>query len=67
VRRNDSTIELHDLVEGFLFAFRAEGRSSSTIEYYGYLLRTLPPYAQQQGWLGDVGALDARRLKFISL
>ena len=63
MRRNDSTIELHDLVEGFLFALRAEGRSASTIEYYGYLLRPLLSYGQQQGWLRDVRSLDARRLR----
>jgi hypothetical protein len=37
-------IGFRDLVDGFLFSLRAEGKSNGTIEYYTYLLHPLLSY-----------------------
>ena len=56
-------IGLRDLVEGFLFSLRAEGKSNGPIEYYTYLLHSLLPYAGEQGWPDSVASLDTHRLR----
>ena len=61
--KHDKGIGLRDLVEGFLFSVQAEGKSSGTIEYYGYLLRPLLIYADEQLWPSSVLSLDVRRLR----
>jgi site-specific recombinase XerD len=58
-----SNIGLRDLIEGFLFSLRAEGKSNGTIEYYSYLLHPLLFYADEQGWLHSVVSLDSNRLR----
>lgn len=59
--KHNTDIGLRDLVEGFLFSLRAEGKSDGTVEYYTYLLRALVRYASEQGWPEDVP--DTRRLR----
>jgi len=61
--RHHESIGLRDLVEGFLFSLRAEGKSDGTVEYYSYLLSPLLSYAHNQGWPDDVASLDTRRLR----
>jgi site-specific recombinase XerD len=56
-------IGLRDLVEGFLFSLRAEGKSNGTIEYYSYLLHPLLRYADEQGWPNSISSLDPHRLR----
>lgn len=61
--KHRESIGLDDLVEGFLFSLRAEGKSSGTIEYYSYLLHPLLSYADRQVWPADAASLDTRRLR----
>ncbi len=61
--KHNANIGLHDLVEGFLFSLRAEGKSSGTIDYYSYLLRPLLSYATEQHWLDSALSLDVSRLR----
>ena len=61
--KHNVNIGLRDLVEGFLFSLRAEGKSNGTIEYYTYLLRPLLSYASEQGWPDSVASLDTHRLR----
>jgi len=61
--KHNADIGLRDLVEGFLFSLRAEGKSNGTIEYYTYLLHPLLSYAGEQGWLGSVALVDTHRLR----
>jgi hypothetical protein len=63
VKKNDRTIRLQDLVDGFLFSLKAEGRASRTIEYYGDLLRPFLEYAQGRGWPDNPPSLDARQIR----
>jgi len=63
VKRNDRTIGLQDLVDGFLFSLRAEGRASRTIEYYGDLLRPFLDYAQDRGWSDDPRSLSSHQIR----
>jgi site-specific recombinase XerD len=62
VKRNAS-IGFRDLVDGFLFSLRAEGKSNGTIEYYTYLLNPLLSYAGERGWPDSVASLDTHRLR----
>jgi len=57
------SIGLRDLVKGFLFSLRAEGKSTGTIEYYSYLLHPLLSYASEQDWPDSVASLDTHRLR----
>jgi site-specific recombinase XerD len=57
------SVGLHDLIEGFLFSLRAEGKSNSTLDYYSYLLHPLLSYADQQGWPDSMRSLDVHRLR----
>ena len=59
--KHNVNIGLRDLVEGFLFSLRAEGKSNGTIEYYTYLLHPLLSYAGEQGWPDN--APDTHRLR----
>jgi len=59
--KHNVNIGLRDLVEGFLFSLRAEGKSNGTIEYYSYLLHPHLSYAGEQGWPDNVP--DTRRLR----
>ncbi len=59
--KHNVNIGLRDLVEGFLFSLRAEGKSNGTTEYYSYLLHPLLAYAGEQGWPDNVP--DTRRLR----
>jgi len=59
--KHNANIGLRDLVEGFLFSLRAEGKSNGTIEYYSYLLHPLLSYASEQGWRDNVP--DTHRLR----
>jgi hypothetical protein len=59
--RHNANIGLRDLVEGFLFSLRAEGKSNGTIDYYTYLLYPLLFYAGEQGWSDSALSLDTRR------
>jgi len=61
--KHNANIGLRDLVEGFLFALRAEGKSNGTIEYYTYLLHPLLSYANEQGWPDSLLLLDTCRLR----
>ena len=61
--KHNANIGLRDLVEGFLFSLRAEGKSNGTIEYYTYLLHPLLSYAGEQGWPDSVASLDTHRLR----
>ena len=61
--RHRESIGLRDLVEGFLFSLRAEGKANGTVEYYSYLLSPLLSYAHNQGWPDDLASLDTRRLR----
>jgi site-specific recombinase XerD len=61
--KHDADIGLRDLVEGFLFSLRAEGKSNGTIEYYTYLLHPLLSYAGERGWSDSVALLDTHRLR----
>jgi len=61
--KHNANIGLHDLVEGFLFSLRAEGKSNGTIEYYTYLLHPLLSYGGEQGWPDNVASLDTHRLR----
>lgn len=56
-------IGLQDMVEGFLFSLRAEGKSNGTTEYYTYLLHPLLHYADEQGWPDSAASLDPHRLR----
>lgn len=57
------SIALRDLVDGFLFSLRAEGKSNATIEYYTYLLHPLLTYVIDQGWSNNLRSLDTFRLR----
>ena len=57
------SVGLHDLIEGFLFSLRAEGKSNSTLDYYSYLLHPQLSYADQQGWPDSMQSLDVHRLR----
>ena len=59
----NADIGLHDLVEGFPFSLRAEGKSNGTVEYYTYLLHPLLSYASERGWTNSVATLDTNRLR----
>ncbi|HUT97393.1 MAG TPA: tyrosine-type recombinase/integrase [Dehalococcoidales bacterium] len=61
--KHNVDIRLRDLVDGFLFSLRAEGKSNSTLDYYSYLLHPLLRYAGQQGWPDSVRSLDVNRLR----
>lgn len=61
--KQHESIGLRDLVEGFLFSLRAEGKSSGTIDYYGYLLRPLLSYASEHAWPDSALLLDTRKLR----
>ncbi len=61
--KHNADIGLHDLVEGFLFSLRAEGKSNGTIEYYTYLLHPLLSYAGEQGWTDSALSLDTHRIR----
>lgn len=61
--KHSANIGLCDLVEGFLFSLRAEGKSNSTIDYYSYLLNPFLSYISEQGWVDSVSSLDTRRLR----
>ena len=61
--RRQQNIGLHDLVEGFLFSLRAEGKSRSTIDYYTYLLHPLLSYAKLHDWLDDILSLDTQHVR----
>ena len=63
MRHNDKTIELQDLVEGFLFSLQADGRAPRTREYYDKLLRHLLYYAKTQNWPERIGLVDARHIR----
>jgi len=63
VKHDNKTIELQDLVEGFLFSLQAEGRAPRTHEYYDKLLRHFLRYAKSQGWPERVDLLDAKRIR----
>ena len=57
------SIGLRDLIEGFLFSLRAEGKSKETIGYYSYLLHSLLTYANEQSWSGSILSVDSHRLR----
>lgn len=61
--RRQQNIGLHDLVQGFLFSLRAEGKSSSTLDYYSYLLQPLLAYAREHDWPEDIISLDTHRFR----
>ena len=61
--KHSENIGLRDLVEGFLFSLRAEGKTNGTIEYYTYLLHPLLSCAGEQGWPDSIVSLDTRRLR----
>ncbi len=63
MKHGSKTIGLQDLVEGFLFSLRAEGRAPRTHEYYDKLLRYCLYYAKSQGWPEQVGLLDTKRIR----
>ena len=56
-------ITLRDLIAGFLFSLRAEGKSNATIEYYTYLLHLLLIYATERGWPNNLRSFDTHRLR----
>lgn len=61
--RPDQSISLGDLVDGFLFSLRAEGKANSTLDYYSYLLRPLLFFATTKHWPSSVRSLDANKLR----
>lgn len=61
--KNNKGISLTDAVNGFLFSYQAEGKSNTTISYYGYLLRPLLAYAKEKNWQDDLSSLDTQRLR----
>jgi len=63
VKRDNETIGLQDLVEGFLFSLQAEGRATRTHEYYDKLLGHFLSYARRQGWPERVDLLDAKQIR----
>jgi len=63
VRSNLKGIGLRDLIDGFLFSLKAEGRSSRTTKYYADLLRSLLNYAQDNRWPHEVITLDTHRVR----
>ena len=63
VGTNLKGIGLRDLIDGFLFSLKAEGRSSRTTEYYSDLLRSLLNYAQDNRWPHEVVTLDTHRVR----
>jgi len=63
VKHDNKTIELQDLVEGFLFSLQVEGRASRTHEYYDKLLRHFIHFAKIQGWPEQADLLEAKRIR----
>ncbi len=61
--KKQNTIGIRDLVEGFLFSLRAEGKADGTIDYYSYLLTPLLLYVRDKGWSENVLSLDPSRLR----
>jgi len=61
--KHNVNIGLRDIVEGFLFSLRAEGKSNGTVDYYTYLLRPLLTYATEKHWLDNAQPLDARKVR----
>jgi site-specific recombinase XerD len=56
-------IALRDIIDGFLFSLRAEGKSNATIEYYTNLLNPLLTYVTDRGWPKNLRSLDTVRLR----
>lgn len=63
MKRNDRTIRLQDLADGFLFSLKAEGRATRTTKYYGDLLRPFLNYAQNRGWSDDPRSLSSHQIR----
>jgi site-specific recombinase XerD len=63
VKQNDKGIGLPDLVEGFLFSLRAEGRAPRTHEYYTKLLRHLLDFSIDQSWPPRVNQLESKHFR----
>ena len=56
-------VGLTNLVDGFLFSLKAEGRSPRTHQYYRKLLQHFLDYAKEQGWPDDIISVSAENLR----
>jgi site-specific recombinase XerD len=63
LRHKDKAIGLQDLVDGFLFSLKADGRAVRTHEYYEKLLKHLLHYAKGQEWPDRADLLDTKRAR----
>jgi len=62
VKQNDTNLELHEAVDGFLFSLKAEGKADRTFQYYKDLLKCFIQFARDNGWR-DLKAIDTNHLR----
>lgn len=63
MRNLTNTIGLRDLIEGFLFSLKAEGKSVRTIHYYRDLLGQLSQYIDKVNWPENLALIDTHKLR----
>ena len=63
MRLDDKGTGIEDLIDGFLFSLKAEGRSIRTVEYYRDLHRSFVVYAHEKDWPDNSGKVDARKIR----
>jgi site-specific recombinase XerD len=56
-------LSLRELVEGFLFALQADGRTPRTVTFYKGRLSAFRQYATEKGWDDDVTGIDAHHIR----
>jgi site-specific recombinase XerD len=61
--RNNRTITLPKLVEGFLFSLQAEGKAKRTSEYYSKPLKHFLKYAADNNWDDNPRTLDTTQIR----
>jgi site-specific recombinase XerD len=63
VNYNSRGIGIGDLIDGFLFSLKAEGRSDRTTEYYRDLLRFFLSYTHENAWPDDSRFIDVYKIR----
>jgi site-specific recombinase XerD len=63
LKNKANTIGLHDLLEGFLFSLKAEGKSSRTINYYQDLLLPFLNYVSSKNWSENLNQIDTQKIR----
>jgi hypothetical protein len=58
LKNKANIIGLRDLIDGFLFSLKAEGKSSRTIHYYQDLLLPFLNYVSSKSWSEKLDQID---------